>query len=226
MFAPKYRLEPYELRIKGRKNYLIRLPGNIEYAFVRSDLVGEHHYVISVRIATSSADADVVGGYLAQCDYYSAHTMTTWAKEAEHMLQMKMSDPYAATIAAYLLLRLERFDLMRNWPRNLADLFTDIPDGCIIWATQCALTNRDRSEVLKYVDQAMERGLPIYTEGLNWLLRILRQLGDDGRKYLDALGENMQGVVMSSPFLALEGTYKHKIRTTSASLDVAYATKL
>jgi len=39
----------------------------------------------------------------------------------QKMLMEKMSAPYTAAIGGYLLLRLERYDLMHNWARNLAD---------------------------------------------------------------------------------------------------------
>jgi hypothetical protein len=224
LFAPSTRMDPYELLIKGPRNFRVRMPGNIESAFIRSDLVGGEQYVVSVRVATSSPDADTVGSYLAQSDYFSAETMTEWAKQAEHMLQMKGSDPYAATVAAYLLLRLERFDLLHDWPRNLANLFPSLPDGCIIWAAQCALERKDRAESLDYIAQGMQRGLPVYTEGLHRLSRILRLLGDDGRKYLQEMGDTTQGVVWNSPFTTLTDGFGKA--SGAVSIDIAYASKL
>jgi hypothetical protein len=140
------------------------------------------------------------------------------------MLQMKGSDPYAATVAAYLLLRLERFDLLHDWPRNLANLFPSLPDGCIIWAAQCALERKDRAESLDYIAQGMQRGLPVYTEGLHRLSRILRLLGDDGRKYLQEMGDTTQGVVWNSPFTTLTDGFGKA--SGAVSIDIAYASKL
>lgn len=223
-FDPYRSDAPYELVIKGRRNFRIRVPGHVQTAYVRSDAVGSDNIILSVRIATASTYVDTVGGYLMRSDYYSAKMMEGWAQRAENMLQMKMSDPYAATVAAYLLLRLERYDLLHDWPRNLANWFSEIPDGCFIWAAKCALASRDRAEAQQYIEMGLNRGLPVYTEGLHLLSQILRRLGDDGRKQLEQLGQNTQGVIWSSPFTALSSGWSDD--ALPVSLNVAYATAL
>jgi hypothetical protein len=70
----------------------------------------------------------------------------------------------------------------------------------------------------------IERGLPIYTEGLHLLSQILRRLGDYGQTQLEQLGKNDEGVIWSSPFTALSSGWSDD--TASVSLDVAYATLL
>lgn len=223
-FDPYRSDAPYDLVIQGRRNFRIKVPGNVQTAYVRSDVVGSDNLILSVRIATASTDADTVGGYLMRGDYYSAKVMEEWAQRAEHMLQMKMSDPYAATVAAYLLLRLERYDLLHDWPRNLANWFSNISDGCFIWAARCALASRDRAEAQQYIEMGLQRGLPVYTEGLHLLTQILRRLGDYGREQLERLGQNTQGVVWSSPLTALSSGWTDE--SIPVSLDVAYATSL
>lgn len=223
-FAPEFRLDPYELKIEGPRAYTIKVPGSVESAYVRSDMFGDEQYLVSVRIATASSEADVVGGYLAQSDYSSAKHLAGWARRAEQMLRFKMSDPYAATVSAYLLLRLERYDLMHDWPRNLANYFDNLPDGNIIWAARCALGTRDRAQALEYIERGMERGLPVFTEGLDWLSKVLRRLGDDGTQHLKELGKTTTGVIWNSPFTALAEGYDRDER--NVSLDVAYATKI
>lgn len=223
-FDPQRSDAPYELLIEGRRNFRIRVPGHVQTAYVRSDIVGSDHIILSVRIATASGDVDTVGSYLMRSDYYSAKMMEGWAQKAERMLQSKVSDPYAATVAAYLLLRLERYELMHDWPRNLANWFSEIPDGCFIWAAKCALASRDRAEAQQYIEKGLERGLPVYTEGLHLLSKILRRLGDDGREQLERLGQNTRGVIWSSPFTALASGWSDD--AVPVSLDVAYATSL
>lgn len=223
-YAPYFDYQPYELRIDGPLTYVIKIPGSVGSAYVRTDLVGEAQHLVSVRIATNSSEADTVGSYLAHSDYSSAQTMAEWATQAEHMLQMKMSNPYAATVAAYLLLRLERFDLMHDWPKNLANNFEELPDGNIIWAAQCALDRRDRAAALEYIDLSFEKGLPVFTEGLAWLTRVLRLLGADGESYLKRLRGNTAGIIWNSPFTTLAEGYERD--TSNVSLDIAYATKI
>jgi hypothetical protein len=212
---------PRELLIDGQTRYHIRVPGNAEYVSVRSDLVDEANRVISVRVSTVSEKADVVGSYLLHGDYYAAEAMTDWAsRQAESMLTQKIYDPYEATVLAYLLLRLERYDLLHNWPKSLAHRFPTIVDSSIIWAAQCALVHKDLEQAKNYIDQAILAGLPVYTEGLRILTDLLRRMGEFGQEYLKMLAEKIDGVIWNSPFTALASQVSSE--GESMSLDVAY----
>jgi len=224
-FEPAGSQEPYLLRLDaaGEGALLVSLPGNVTSTYVRSDAVSSGARMVSVRAATASAVADTAGSYLARGNYFAADAMTGWAEKAETALQSKVRDPFAATVAGYLLLRLGRFDLMRDWARNLANWFP-MADGSIIWAAQCVADrdNLDLNEARKYFLRAVERGLPVYTEGLHLLTKNLRRMGTDGSGALDALGEKTGRVLWSSPFTAwLEG--RSGTGEAPLSFDVGYA---
>ncbi|MGB7990636.1 MAG: hypothetical protein WCF44_14645, partial [Candidatus Methylophosphatis roskildensis] len=178
-------LPPLALRIErpGAPALQVAIPGDVQRAWARTDLVREQNSLtLSVRLTTSEPAADTILGYLQRGDLYSAETMAAWIDEAEEMLLYKKNDPYAATVGAYLLLRLKRFDNLHDWARNLADRFGFLPDGCVIWAWQLIHQKpSDSGEIRKYFLQAAERGLPIYTEGLRLLLDGLRLLGSEAR---------------------------------------------
>jgi hypothetical protein len=214
-FSPENRLEPYTLRVKLDSTVLVvRFPGNLNAAYVRVDELGSAGRVVGVRVATRGKIADTIGAYLARSDYYAAETMVPaaekmvpWAEQAEGMLMGKIYDPYSATVAAYLLLRLERFDLMRDWARNLANWFPFLADGCVIWAWQNIRERENYAEAEEYLLKAAERGLPLHTEGLRLLSEGLRQIGKAGEAALAKLTKGVGRVLWNSPFTAqLEGT--------------------
>jgi len=225
-FAPIVQDRPYALRVfVGAIRLVVSLPGKLDAAYVRVDEVGEGGRLVSVRIATTSNEADTVGAYLARGDYYAAETMASWADEAAEMLMDKMQNPYAATVGAYLLLRLERFDLMRNWAHNLAKWFPFLSDGCVIWAWQNIRQRNNPEAARQYLLEAVTRGLPVHTEGLRLLSEGLRLIGQPGVQALADLNQLSGRVVWNSPFTArLEGTPSTTGITTT--FDVDYMTAI
>jgi len=116
---------------------------------------------------------------------------------AERFLFEKYSNPASAAIGGYYLLRINDLPRLHGWPNNLARDFQWMVDGAIIHAWQIIAEyrkeNRDsgtlddaRSRLL----QAVERGFPIYTEGL----RLLR----DGLFLFDNLAKGRDKAVRSA----------------------------
>lgn len=118
-----------------------------------------------------------------------------WARDvdeiAEEFLYFKLQDPAAAAVGGYFLLKIRELDLLHNWTHNLADWIDWMPDGAIIHAwhlfaqaeskpdQRADLTAQARDRLL----QAIERGIPLYTEGLrllrDGLLGLYRTAEDD-----------------------------------------------
>jgi hypothetical protein len=96
----------------------------------------------------------------------------------ERALADKVRSPLAATVAALLLLRAWRHDLLHDWPRNLAEGFPDRPDGCVVWAEQLLrTTNRESpAAVVPWLLRLQERGLPHTAEGLTHAARQVPEL--------------------------------------------------
>jgi hypothetical protein len=222
-FSPSGSQVPYQLRVSmGKQTLTARLPGNTRSAYLRADDISNTQRVVSLRVASESPTADTVGAYLARGDYYSAEAMMPWAKQAESLLQQKLADPYAATVSAYLLLRLERFDLMHNWPKNLADWFPELSDGCVIWASQLLAQKRDTQEAAEYLLKAVERGLPVYTEGLRLLTQQLYRMGDKGAAALKRINQEGGQPIWNSPFTArLQGSPEEN--APMLSFDIGFA---
>jgi hypothetical protein len=84
----------------------------------------------------------------------------------ERMVSERLdSSPLAATVAALILLRANRLDLLHNWLRNLANWFDERPDGPALWAEQ-VLRQQPRgidaaiAEAAEYLGLLVELGLP------------------------------------------------------------------
>jgi hypothetical protein len=206
-FQPRVQESHYKLFIELDNSWLAAsLPGSLAAAYVRADDIGEGGTVVTVRVSSTSQFANTVGPYLARGDYNATEAMADWAEEAEDSLQSKMRDPFSAALAGYVLLRLERYDMMHDWARNLADWFPDLSDGCVLWAMQSLHQHADSGEATRYLLEAARRGWPVYTEGVGLLSESLRRLGDVGLSALQALdqehGDESGSLVRSSPFTA------------------------
>jgi hypothetical protein len=197
---------PFELAVQqsdGRR-LLVSIPGNATRLWTRVDrLEIERSVNYSVRVESSAPVADTILNYLCRGDFAAATAMAEWADESEQLLMSKMSDPYAATVGAYLLLRLQRFDQLRDWTRNLANSFSYLSDGCVLWASQLIQQQPQREhEIRKYLLLAAERGPPIYAAGLRLLLDGLRLIGEEGEEAARGLRAQLGQVIWESPLTA------------------------
>jgi hypothetical protein len=223
--------QPFDLNIRQQDGTLtlIRIPGNVERLWVRADEVYQKDsLVFSVRAISSQPISDTILNYLRLGYLNAAACMTEWAEKSEQMLASKMADPYAATVGAYLLFKLKDYDRMHNWVRNLAEWFPFLPDPCILWAWQLIKQNpQDREQIRSYLAKAVDRGIPIYSEGLRLLLAGLELLGSDGAGPLAQLRQILGQVIRESPVTArvlgasnasASGTHNH------VTFDVQFGT--
>lgn len=203
----------------------LRVPGNVRRIWTRADALRDQAVSLSVRIATLASSADAIASYLQRGDLYSAEAMAQWIDEAAGLLFDKMEDPYAAAVGAYLLLRLKKFDQMHDWALNLASRFDFMPDGCVIWAWQLIHQQPSNvAEISKYLLMAVDRGLPIYSEGLRLLTDGLRLMGPNGRAACDKVVKSAGVVLWSSPLTASLGAEPGMAPPTNPYLyDIAFA---
>jgi len=114
---------------------------------------------------------------------------------AENLLYNKITDPSSAAIGGYFLLKTKQLDRLHGWARNLADFFPWLPDGSIIYAWQMLLKNGDLDsiEIRNRLLEAIERGYPVFTEGLrllyDGLVRCSFYFGNDDAEVKDALAK-------------------------------------
>lgn len=95
-------------------------------------------------------------------------------------LASKSDSPLAAAIGAVLLLKGNRFDLMHDWTRNLANWFPSLPDGVVLWTEQsrrmAAGKELDPELISWLVQELSSRCLPFTADGLSFLADILHDV--------------------------------------------------
>ncbi|MCU7891557.1 MAG: hypothetical protein KZQ78_08040 [Candidatus Thiodiazotropha sp. (ex Ustalcina ferruginea)] len=125
-------------------------------------------------------------------------------EDAEQLLWGKMSNPIAAALGGYALLRLGDLDRLHNWPMNLASWFEWLPDGAVI-AGELAARRKDHPSAANFMLLAVKRGLPLFSEGYSHLLSRLRYYTLYGRDLLsqgfsaDHVEEALDTVQLWSP---------------------------
>jgi hypothetical protein len=108
--------------------------------------------------------------------------------KAVSLLADKLEDPFGASIAGYVLLRMAarpQEQLVRQgWMKKLANWFPLIPHGAVIYGASLL---RDEAaeddpavvvETRSYLLGAVSRGIPTYTMGLRLLFDKLRSLAE------------------------------------------------
>jgi hypothetical protein len=203
----------------------VRLPGSATEVTVRSDLLDDGHCVVSVRVKTADPTADAIAGYLVRGDLYSASSMSDWASSAEHMVESKTRDPFAACVGAYLLLRVRRLDLLHEWTENLRSLFPWLTDPHVIRAWHLIYARRDEAAIRDLFAQCLGHPLPVFSEGLRLLSDGVRLLGPDADAAIDKLNRHVRRSLSGSPFTT---TIVRSEASTAApfELDVGYASSV
>ncbi|EGV28446.1 hypothetical protein ThidrDRAFT_3742 [Thiorhodococcus drewsii AZ1] len=93
----------------------------------------------------------------------------------------KRASPLAATVAALVLLRANRLDLVGDWLANLADGFPLLPDGAVLRAEQLMRQRTDREQAIAAAAESLcrldERGLPFTSEAMSYAAALAERLG-------------------------------------------------
>jgi hypothetical protein len=97
------------------------------------------------------------------------------------MLEGKLENPYAAAMGAHLLCETENLleGSLARWISNLDEWFDWLPDGTIVRAYLATYRARSREELAQAVriaHRAFDRGIPLYTHGLQRLRDVLLML--------------------------------------------------
>jgi hypothetical protein len=118
---------------------------------------------------------------------------------AEQFLYGKISDNNAAAVGGYFLLRIGSTKRLREWAHNLADWFPIFPDGAIIHAWQMIRSIQEDptheveifTSVRQRLIEAVDRGFPLYSEGLrllrDGLILVNQRANGDDTKITEAM---------------------------------------
>jgi hypothetical protein len=135
----------------------------------------EGAYEFDVELENLAADAllrYLERGLIAEVG--SLISAETPALISEELLLGKVSDPIAATVAAYSLLRLGELDRLHEWTENLFNWFPWLPDGAVIRAEHLARTGKHTIALTRLLELE-NRGLPFFSDGVSYAVNRLRQ---------------------------------------------------
>lgn len=172
---------------------------------------GAGAYDVTLKIAKQ--DAQALLSLMTSGDMARAKSLD----DAEVLLFEKQEDPVAAAIGGYYLLKTRSLERLHSWPNNLANWYGWLPDGCIIHAWQMIMDNNGynnniliRSRLL----EAVERGMPVFTEGLRLLYEGLAMCSFDFgiddtaiRKALNDVKDFLSNTDMSKETTSYTGNY-------------------
>lgn len=131
---------------------------------------------LDIVVSTNNTGAEAILSMLNSGAIDEAKAMEN-AGAAEMMLYSKRVDPTAAAIAGYYLLKSDELQRLHDWTKNLANWIDWMADGAIIhaWFLLKAVRYQGGDPIEAQLKartlllEAVERGVPIYTEGLRLL---------------------------------------------------------
>lgn len=126
-------------------------------------------------VATSyRADAETLLEFLSRDAMRAVGTLANSTAFARNLLQQKFDDPVSAVAGAYYLLRFDQWDKVpREWFENLSRSFPWLPDASIVHCVRLlregSATSTSSFNPLDLFAQSLQRGWPVYAEGINLL---------------------------------------------------------
>lgn len=129
---------------------------------------------LKVVVTSFRADAETLLEFLARDEVQAANTMANSEAMAVALFEEKFADPIAAVAGAYYLLRIENWERVPlTWWANLSSNFNWIPDTAILHCVRLLHAGLEdehaRSEAMDLFKACLDRGWPVYEEGLQLL---------------------------------------------------------
>lgn len=189
---------PHMLQIGGSSVpwRLVSLPpaGRCRVLITPNESEGPRSDALKVVITGFRSDAETLLEFLVRDSIRDATTMAESTSIATELISEKFRDPLAAVAGGYYLLRLERWEeIPLSWWENLTNHFAWIPDTSILHCVRllrAGLQSPDAERrALSLFKLSLDRGWPVYEEGLHLLLEagsLLRKIAaakDDVRYF-------------------------------------------
>ena len=153
----------------------------------------------------------VIGAGLAYMATGALTKAATVFQNVQAMLHDKLINPFSAAAGAYILIGTEMDNAPRTWDPwldNLRKWFPQYSDGSVLWASRRLRTAQSEDEIglaRKGFIEACERGLPIFTLGLSWLVDGLSQFpeNEECATWLERVRRVAWRADMRQPFVVL-----------------------
>jgi hypothetical protein len=159
----------------------------------------------------------VVGGGLGYLSSGSLEKAAAVFTDVESMLYSKVRNPLGAAAGGYVLIGTETSGEPQRWDPwlgNLRQWFPQLSDCAILWGARRLRTAREQShldEARSALLEGYQRGLPVYTLGLTWLIDGLSAFPEDPgcAAALQQVRQLCWRVDMREPFVILRlGEYR------------------
>lgn len=114
------------------------------------------------------------------------------ARMLQDLVRYKYYSPFAATIAGCILVRARRWDRLKDWLRNLANIRPYIADAQVLWVEQCLRQpgiDSSISECVEYFSRLRICPLPFLAETLGYALTQADELLTVGTLNVHELGQ-------------------------------------
>lgn len=176
IISQRDRMHICELHVALGKSVFVCLPPEYELTLARNSADIVTNLKISIGLPNKSAQTLLY--LMNQGDSDRAESLYE-IQQAEFLLREKRRDSIAAAIGGYFLLSTGQLEFLHDWPSNLADWFQWLPDGPIIHAWQIIKSkNLNIPRIQARLLEAVQRGIPLFTEGLRLLYEGLSLLDD------------------------------------------------
>jgi hypothetical protein len=159
----------------------------------------------------------VFGGGLGYVSSGSLEKAAAVFTDVESMLYSKVRNPLGAAAGGYVLIGTETSGEPQRWDPwlgNLREWFPQLSDCIILWGARRLHTAREQShldEARSALLEGYQRGLPVYTLGLTWLIDGLSAFPEDPgcAAALQQVRQLCWRVDMREPFVILRlGEYR------------------
>lgn len=168
-----------EIPISDKKSSFVILPKVCKFGINNISNYESSESSINFSVELPNKKGQILLSLISIGDINSAKTLFK-VQDAEELLREKRSDPIAAAIGGYFLLKTKELNHLHDWANNLANWFEWLPDGSIIHAWQMILNKEDNTrEITDRFLEAVSRGIPVFTEGLRLLYEGLTMLTYD-----------------------------------------------
>lgn len=149
------------------------------------------NYRVSVQL--ENLEADLLLRYREENLYDQLEALSRSRKvDPEGLLQEKMDDPIGAAVGAYGILRFGEMERLHNWTENLKNWFNWLPDGAAIRGEHLARMGNNKEALTAFL-LLKSRGLPFFSDGLNFAIDRLRLYKTNWSEYFGVNSPDLQG---------------------------------
>lgn len=127
-------LPPFTL-ILPRMSYVgieVRAAGANRHSETRARANGQAQILLDLLANPAPVDPSLLYRHLASGLEDQDGAKNQVEELARKFVKDKFDAPEHAAMAGWYLMRISKMEVVRDWPRNLADYFTDLPDGAVI----------------------------------------------------------------------------------------------